>query len=239
MYRTANLLMILVLLLSLNLAASAYSEKNDLSVYIDPAFGGKDLGPLFRKKDYAKDLVLDLGKQLKVSMEEKGFSTHLSIESDQFMSVDERLRLSKSLNVSAYISLTMTKSKENCITVYVPKGELRRGSELKGNLKDADTEKLERDLQANNKIIESYALGNFIAKRLSEKFPKSCVAAKPKKSSLFEKAQCPIINIDFGVSDTQQKSTYILNPAFQNEIIATIASAFDQYFREAVGRRVP
>lgn len=188
MHRIANLLIILVLLLNLNLATTVYSEKNNLSVYIDPAFGGKVFGPLFGKKNYAKNIILNLGRKLKVSLEEKGHTTHLSRESDQFVSVDERLRLSKSLNVSAYISLTMTKSKENCITVDVPKGELRSGSELKGSLKDADTEKLERDLQANNKIIESYALGNFIAKRLSEKFPKSCVAAKPKKSSLFEKA---------------------------------------------------
>ena len=74
------------------------------SIVIDPGHGGKDRGTI-HNGIYEKDINLALAKQLKVRLEDKGYTVHLTRSDDRFVHLVQRTEFAKANKGDLFISL--------------------------------------------------------------------------------------------------------------------------------------
>ena len=74
-------------------------------IVIDPGHGGRDPGAVGRTGLKEKDVVLDISKMIKKELEKDGIDVVITRNSDKFISLDERARISNKNNADLFISI--------------------------------------------------------------------------------------------------------------------------------------
>ncbi len=83
----------------------ALKPRRVYTVVVDPGHGGRDPGAVGNKGTREKDVVLDVAKELKRFLDEKGVRVVMTREKDVFVPLDERARVSDAAHPDLFISI--------------------------------------------------------------------------------------------------------------------------------------
>lgn len=208
------------------------------SIYIDPWYGGKESGPRLSKKRYGKVVTLEIAKKLKVLLESSGFNVFLSRSDDQFIPVEERTVQARQKGADIHLKIKINKRKEDCIDVFLlPLVSSKRPTDPKTKeVPSAEPDRIVGDLKANDKYEESLMIADTIAKKLLSSDSSDCIQLLWNYDYVLLNTPMPAVSVEFGVSSTPKKQSYILDTTIQSKVAQALADAIKEYVEERAPR---
>jgi len=207
------------------------------TIYIDPAYGGKEHGPKFGQKTYGKDITLLIAQKLQGLLTKVGFDVYLSREGDQFIPPETRTFQSKSKRADVYLAINVSNRKKDCIRLLfadltkerkpIQHIKTKKLSELNSEL-----DEIIKGLKEDERIEESLYLVQKLETNLQSDQRANCIKIQKDYDYILLNAEMPALIVDFGISKQSHGSPYILNTGIQNKILIEIAAAIKAYAEE-------
>jgi N-acetylmuramoyl-L-alanine amidase len=222
-------------------------------ILIDPGHGGIDPGAMAADGLPEKTVVLAVAQRLKVRLSQGGrYDVYMTRARDIFISLDGRLKRSKTLAADLFISLHADSIVQNAdtvrgATVYTlserASDEEARLMAEKENASDAiaglATAKFEEQGQVRSILIDllKRETANFSAdfsNTLVKKMTKTVSLSRdPQRSAAFKvlrQADTPSVLIELGYMSHAEDEKLLNSPAWQERVATSMASAVDAYF---------
>jgi N-acetylmuramoyl-L-alanine amidase len=222
-------------------------------ILIDPGHGGIDPGAMAADGLSEKTVVLAVAQRLKERLSQGGrYDVYMTRARDIFISLDGRLRRSKTLAADLFISLHADSIAQNAdsvrgATVYTlserASDEEARLMAEKENNSDAiaglTTAKFEEQGQVRSILIDllKRETANFSAdfsNTLVKKMTKTVSLSRdPQRSAAFKvlrQADTPSVLIELGYMSHAEDEKLLNSPAWQDRVATSIATAADAYF---------
>lgn len=204
----------------------ATDEKVRRSVYLDPLFGGKETGPVVDQTHTAKVFTLDTAQKLKVSLEAKGIATSLSMDSDSSIPLEERVTEGRIKRSDVYIAINLNKTTKDCVNIHYPKRE-QDTTEEKSSLTEKDLVDILENMRKKHITEGSIKLAESVMRNIKQIAVPVCIEIHSKDDYILNKAYCPTVIINFGVSNSP--SPYILDSYIMNKIVDAISLAITEH----------
>jgi N-acetylmuramoyl-L-alanine amidase len=222
-------------------------------ILIDPGHGGIDPGAMAADGLSEKTVVLAVAQRLKERLSQGGrYDVYMTRARDIFISLDGRLKRSRTLAADLFISLHADSIAQNAdsvrgATVYTlserASDEEARLMAEKENNSDAiaglTTAKFEEQGQVRSILIDllKRETANFSAdfsNTLVKKMTKTVSLSRdPQRSAAFKvlrQADTPSVLIELGYMSHAEDEKLLNSPAWQDRVATSIATAVDAYF---------
>ena len=196
-------------------------------IVLDPGHGGKDLGAVRRGGHTEKDLALTFSRKLQQRLEKGGVAAKLTRDSDVYIPLDERIHDSIAWGGSVFVSLHLNQDrnkKAQGIEVYAFGRERKRfGRRMRHHLPPLAAPPREaaaasRDL--SDQLVRSLKLKGF-------------QADPPERAGFYvlKNPKIPSVLIELGYLSNTGESEKLLDPAYQDKLVETIAETLREYVR--------
>ncbi len=230
-------------------------------ILIDAGHGGVDPGAMSPSNVAEKSVVLAVARKLQAALSESGhYEVHMTRSRDVFISLDQRLKLSRKLAADLFISLhadsIAQKSFANTVrgaTVYTLSerasdeearlmAEKENASDLIAGLSTAEFEdhgevrSILIDLLKRETANFSADFSNTLVKRLAKT---ATLSRDPQRSAAFKvlrQADTPSVLIELGYMSHKEDEKLLTSPAWQRSVAASIATAVDSYFAKRTAK---
>lgn len=224
-------------------------------ILIDPGHGGVDPGAVGAGDAKEKDVVLAVARKLKAILQASGkYEVHMTRSSDVFVSLDERLAISRSLAANLFISLhadsidqpelaqsvagatVYTMSERATDAAARAKAEKENASDLIAGLKVANAEE---NADVMNILLDlvKRETANFSAEfsrsLVGQMRRKVSLARNPQKSAAFKvlrQVNTPSVLIELGYISNPEEAQEMTSAAFQDRVSRSVAAAIDDFF---------
>jgi N-acetylmuramoyl-L-alanine amidase len=201
------------------------------TIYLDPWYGGKELGPQVTNETFGKNITLEIAQEIKGALESKGFTVYLSRSTDNFVPVEERTALSKLKRADIYVVVKVSRSKKDCTRIYTA-ALLTKKNPVSINTSNNTANELDKilaPLVADNKLAESLALANAITNQLKEDAHSDCIQLTKKFEYVLLSTDMPTVLVDFSFLPSAKKPPYIIEATFQKNIVDSLVHAIKAY----------
>ncbi|HUJ19669.1 MAG TPA: N-acetylmuramoyl-L-alanine amidase [Nitrospirota bacterium] len=207
------------------------------TIYIDPAYGGKERGPKLAKNTYGKNITLLVAQKLQARLTEAGFTVYLSREGDQHVPLETRTFRSKAKGTDIYLAIRISNHKKDCIRLFtttLPKERkpVQNIETKKLNERNSDLNEILKSMQVDDKIEESINLALKLETKLQTNQNVGCIKIQPLYDYILLNTDMPTVIVDFGISNPSHKTPYILNTETQDQVVAVIAASVKEYSDE-------
>lgn len=242
-------------------AAVARRNRAKPLILIDPGHGGIDPGATSPGNLKEKTVVLAVGRALKERLTASGrYDVRMSRSSDVFISLDQRLQMSRELDADLFISLHAdsiakkgTANNVRGATVYTlseeASDEEARHMAEKENNSDAvaglQTARFEEVGEVRNILIDllkretsnfSADFSNTLVKQLGTKIS---LSGRPQRSAAFKvlrQADTPSVLVELGYMSHPEDEKLLNSVGWQRRVAASIGSAVDSYFSKRTAK---
>lgn len=236
-------------------------ERTKPVILIDAGHGGIDPGAAGSGNLKEKTLVLAVAQALRAHMVASGrYDVRMTRVSDVFVSLDQRLRLSRELDADLFISLhadsIAQKGFANIVrgaTVYTlseqaSDEEARRMAEKENNsdaIAGLQTAKFEEEGEVRNILIDllKRETSNFSAdfsNTLVKHFRTGIsLSGRPQRSAAFKvlrQADTPSVLVELGYMSNAEDERLLNSSAWQRRVAAAIGAAVDAYFSKRTAK---
>jgi N-acetylmuramoyl-L-alanine amidase len=204
------------------------------SIYIDPWYGGKELGPRLSENKYSKEVTLLIAKKLKTLLEASGFIVYLSRPDDQFLPVEKRTVQARQKGADIHLKIKINKGKKNCIDIFIL-STMRTKQTIDAKTSEELGQEIDRivsDLKADDKYEESLMIAGTIAKKLNSSDSSDCIQLLRNFDYVLLNTPMPVVSVEFNVSPTPKKQPYVLDTSFQDKVAQSLADAVIEYAAE-------
>ena len=209
-------------------------------IVLDPGHGGKDPGAVgYSKKNFEKDVVLELALKLKKKLEQQlDVIVLLSRDKDEFVSLQQRTKFANENNADLFISLHCNahrKSEIDGIEVYylsTAKTDEARAVEAMENQvvyeyeggqeavrKYDDLAFILADMAQSEHLEESYKLGANLQTALVSATEAYDRGVKQANFYVLRGAFMPAVLIEFGFLSNKDEEKKLINKSYQNKLI--------------------
>jgi N-acetylmuramoyl-L-alanine amidase len=218
-------------------------------VVIDPGHGGVDSGTIGIDGFMEKNLALDEGLRLQAELVKRGYSVHLTRDSDVYVPLQERVNIARALNADLFISLHADSNPDPEVSgasVYTlsESGSDREAAALARKENQSDVI-AGVDLSAQSSPVASILIG--LAQRdtmnRSSKFAQAVVdalsratdvlAREPHRSAAFvvlKAPDMPAVLIEMGYLSNPRDCVQAQTSGWRDAIASAIADAVDRQF---------
>ncbi|MGZ3724844.1 MAG: N-acetylmuramoyl-L-alanine amidase family protein [Pseudobdellovibrio sp.] len=214
-------------MLFLNFHFCSAAENYSLRVVLDPGHGGHDLGAT-RDSFVESKIVLEISKKVKKRLEELNITdVHLTRESDQTLSLQDRVSFANKIGADIYVSLHANTSispslsgMEFYFSNFKPDSQTMSAApeEMTNNEVVAQVVK---DFNSYAKIENSLSLSK--AFQVNNQSTKSIIKQAP--FYVLENTQMPSVLIELGFISNRREAKNLTNPEYQNAVADSIAEA--------------
>jgi N-acetylmuramoyl-L-alanine amidase len=230
-------------------------------VLVDAGHGGIDPGAAGASNLKEKTLVLAVAHALKAQLAAGGrYEVKMTRTTDVFVSLDQRLKMSRDLDADLFISLhadsIAQKGFANAVrgaTVYTlseqaSDEEARRMAEKENNsdaIAGLQTANFEEEGVVRNILIDllkretsnfSADFSNTLVKRLGTSIS---LSARPQRSAAFKvlrQADTPSVLVELGYMSNPEDERLLNSAAWQRRVAAAIGAAVDSYFSKRTAK---
>ncbi len=230
-------------------------------ILIDAGHGGIDPGAAGSGNLKEKTLVLAVAQALREQLAAgRRYDVRMTRVSDVFVSLDQRLRMSRELDADLFISLHANsiaqKGLANIVrgaTVYTlseqaSDEEARRMAEKENNsdaIAGLQTAKFEEEGEVRNILIDllkretsnfSADFSNSLVKRLGTSVS---LSGRPQRSAAFKvlrQADTPSVLVELGYMSNAEDERLLNSSAWQRRVAAAIGTAVDAYFSKRTAK---
>jgi N-acetylmuramoyl-L-alanine amidase len=227
-----------------SIGAERISKKLGLkikTIYLDPAYGGKENGPRLSKDKLGKNITLEIAQQMKAILETKGFAVYLSRSDDTSVPPDTRVAQSRARKSDLYIGIKVTAARKDCISILTEPKPIRTHQTSKESADDPSKglNDILSALSAHDKHEESLAIAGTFSKTLSESDLFSCVQLLRSIDYVLLNTAMPAVTVDFVVSPNQKNQPYILDAVLETSAAQILSDAIKEYADDRAPRTHP
>jgi N-acetylmuramoyl-L-alanine amidase len=230
-------------------------------VLIDAGHGGIDPGAAGASNLKEKTLVLAVAHALKAQLSASGrYDLRMTRSTDVFISLDQRLKMSRDLDADLFISLHADSIAQKGFakavrgaTVYTlseqaSDEEARRMAEKENNsdaIAGLQTAKFEEEGEVRNILIDllkretsnfSADFSNTLVKRLGTSIS---LSGRPQRSAAFKvlrQADTPSVLVELGYMSNPEDERLLNSADWQRRVAAAIGTAVDSYFSKRTAK---
>ncbi len=232
-------------------------------VMIDPGHGGIDPGAIGGSNLYEKTVVLLVAQQLKSALVATGrYKVVLTRQTDVFVSLDQRLKLSREHAPDLFISLhadsidaknltqvirgasVYTLSERASDSLARLMAEKENASDLIAGLESSDGEGQDEvrsiliDLLKRETANFSADFSRTLVSKLGKAIPVSRDPMRAAAFKVLKQTGSPSVLVELGYMSNDDDEKLMKSESWQKQVSTSIAQAVDQYFsRRAVGSR--
>ena len=155
-----------------NSLAQTAPATGKLSVVVDPAFGGKDHGPLIGERFLSKAFTLEMASNIAEELRRTGIAAHLTRTDDTFVPYDELLlRMGETpIQPHSYVVVAVGEASTTCVHILYPKPASKTSHTNQANLGD-----VMRAVAEDQYWTDSRTLANAIRTQIKNRSPRTCV----------------------------------------------------------------
>lgn len=225
------------------LKAKAPIDNSIKRIVLDPGHGGKDPGAVgFSKKNFEKEIVLELALKLKKKLEQQlDVEVLLSRDKDEFVSLQQRTKFANENNADLFISLHCNahrKSEIDGIEVYylsTAKTDEARAVEAMENQvvyeyeggqeavkKYDDLAFILADMAQSEHLEESYNLGANLQSALVSATEAYDRGVKQANFYVLRGAFMPSVLLEFGFLSNKEEEKKLINSSYQEKLIDSV-----------------
>jgi len=226
-------------------------------IVIDPGHGGPDPGAVAGPDLAEKNVVLAVARQLKAILAaSRRYDVHLTRNEDVFVSLEERLRLSRQYGADLFISLHVDALAESDAarsvrgaTIYTLSerasdetarrlAEKENASDLLAGLEaqpaagEDDVRSILVDLIRRETANFSTQFRNLLTDRLKGRV---ALSREPHRSAAFKvlkQSETPCVLLELGYMSNAEDQARLRTPEWQRQVAQAVALAIDAYFAE-------
>lgn len=242
--------------------AAVVAKKDRLKpvILIDAGHGGIDPGTTSAGNLKEKAVVLAVAQALKAQLAASGrYDVKMTRTTDVFISLDQRLQMSRDLAADLFISLhadAIAQKRAKTVrgaTVYTlseqaSDEEARRMAEMENNsdaVAGLQTSKFEEEGEVRNILIDllkretsnfSADFSNTLVKRLGTAIS---LSGNPQRSAAFRvlrQADTPSVLVELGYMSHPEDEKLLNSAAWQQRVAAAIGTAVDSYFSKRTAK---
>jgi N-acetylmuramoyl-L-alanine amidase len=230
-------------------------------ILIDAGHGGIDPGAAGASNLKEKTLVLAVAHALKAQLSASGrYDLRMTRSTDVFISLDQRLKMSRDLDADLFISLHADSIAQKGFakavrgaTVYTlseqaSDEEARRMAEKENNsdaIAGLQTAKFEEEGEVRNILIDllkretsnfSADFSNTLVKRLGTSIS---LSGRPQRSAAFKvlrQADTPSVLVELGYMSNPEDERLLNSADWQRRVAAAIGTAVDSYFSKRTAK---
>jgi hypothetical protein len=204
-------------------------QSDTRAVFLDPAFGGKESGPILEGKIAGKRVTLDLAKEAYRVLRSHGISVHLSRSRDVAVSADDRVVKARKTGGDLYVSLQVSRDGRNCVQVSVPS--------FPASLPDDASDAYLMNVLWENLRKESGDLAQIVSRNLKDRDIALCGEVSIRYDTGLEKAMLPAVIVDWRTGGTIATGPAPVDAARQRTIALGLAEGIRGYSASSGGGR--
>lgn len=218
-----NLFYFIIFAIFINFPGLCEANGDQNSVYIDPLYGGEELGPYLTNEYQAKSVALNIAKTIKSNIESDKIHVELSRNEDKTISTNDRLLkgIYDTKNIVLYVAIDTCQGEKNCLYVYYP-DFYKEKPEDKGDRLFLMIERKMKERLTDESIKMANELKNNIGKF-------NCIEIEPRKNYLLEHTEIPTIIISFQFGKSQLGDKNFIKNYVNSDLIGTISRSIAGY----------
>jgi N-acetylmuramoyl-L-alanine amidase len=231
-----------------NTKINSNSDRNKIIV-IDPGHGGKDPGAVGYKNYREKVVVLQIAKELKKILKQRGYKIYMTRNKDKFVKLRDRTQYANRKNADLFISIhanAVGKSSANKAygieSFFLDKSRSSRAKKVAAQENSADMS--EMDFYGKESFLNTLNSHNIVAaNKLAIDLQRGMLGSLRKeyddvqgsgvKSAPFwvlVGAQMPAVLVEVGFITHPREAKRLVDSAYQKEIATGMANGVERYF---------
>jgi N-acetylmuramoyl-L-alanine amidase len=223
-------------------------------IVIDPGHGGVDPGTKSDDGTLEKDIVLAAAQRLRSTLEKRGYTVHMTRDSDVFIQLDQRVRIARSWHADLFVSIHANWIHDPDIaglSIYTlsERGSDREAAELARRENNSDKlagvdlsgenstvapiliDLAQRDTMNKSSHFAETVLGELARSQATDILPR-----EPHRSGalvVLKAADVPAVLIELGYLSNPGDAGQMQTEAWRAKVAAAIATAVDRQFMTA------
>ncbi len=232
-------------------------DRNPVDVIvIDPGHGGHDPGAKGPSGLQEKDVVLDIGKKLRVRLErEPGVKAAMTREEDVFITLANRPRKAKQMGADVFVSIhangyrrvsaqgfetffaSLTASDKAAEELAIWENREIGGDTAAPSEVLTDLEAILGDMAQTESLADSERLAEMIQDNMSRVMKSENRGVKQAPFKVLMDAAMPAVLVEVGFLTSPLEAQVITDPETQDKIVEALAQAILQYREQTNARR--